>query len=167
LCLGDLPASADRPPGAQWFVPINGTVRIQVEQVLGRDETVELYQSVGWYGYTRDPDKLVRSLAGSHLLVTARDDSGRLVGLARTISDGETVCYLQDLLVRPEVHRTGIGRRLVEELKQRYADCRFFVLSTDGAGTADAQSSHPFYRALGLIPHEEQGMAAFGLPVNR
>jgi hypothetical protein len=167
LCLGDLRASADRPPGAQWFVPTNGTVRIQVEQGLGRDEAVELYQSVGWFGYTRDPDKLVRSLAGSHLLVTARDGSGRLVGLARTISDGETVCYLQDLLVRPEVHRTGIGRRLVEELKQRYADCRFFVLSTDGAGTVEAQSSHPFYRALGLIPHEEQGMAAFGLPVQR
>jgi len=27
--------------------------------------------------------------------------------------------------------------------------------------------SHPFYRAIGLIPHEEQGLAAFGKPVKR
>ncbi|OJF10512.1 GNAT family N-acetyltransferase [Couchioplanes caeruleus] len=142
-------------------------MKIAVEGGLGRDEASELYESVGWFGYTRDPDKLVRSLAGSHVLLTVRQEDGRLVGLARTISDGETVCYVQDLLVRPEAQRRGIGRVLMEELKRRYIECRFFLLSTDHAKTEDARKSHPFYRSLGLIPHEEQGMAAFGLPVKR
>jgi ribosomal protein S18 acetylase RimI-like enzyme len=142
-------------------------VRIQQEQGLDQAEAMDLYTSVDWYGYTKDPAKLVRSLTGSHLLLTARDDHGRLLGLARTVSDGETICYVQDLLVHPSVHRNGIGRRLMEELKHRYDHCRFFVLSTDKAGTTEAQASHPFYRAIGLIPHEEQGMAAFALPAKR
>ena len=56
---------------------------------------------------------------------------------------------------------------LMEDLQQRYRDCLFFILSTDHADSADAEKSHPFYRAIGLIPHEEQGMAAFGRPVKR
>lgn len=142
-------------------------MEIAVEQTLGREEALELYKAVDWYGYTKDPDKLLRSLAGSHLLLTAREADGRLIGVARTVSDGETVCYVQDLLVHPTAQRRGVGRSLMSELKQRYAHCRFFILSTDGVGTEDASKSHPFYRAMELIPHEEQGMAAFGLPVRR
>jgi hypothetical protein len=55
----------------------------------------------------------------------------------------------------------------MEDLQGRYRNCRFFLPSTDDAESADARKSHPFYRAMGLIPHEEQGMAAFALPVKR
>ncbi|MFI5934599.1 GNAT family N-acetyltransferase [Actinoplanes sp. NPDC051494] len=135
------------------------------EGTVDRDEAVDLYGSVGWSAYLKDPDQLVRGLAGSHTLLTVREDDGTLIALARTVSDGETVCYVQDLLVRPEAHRRGIGRMLLEELKRRYAHCRFFVLSTDRADTEGGATSHPFYRSAGLIPHEEQQMAAFALPI--
>jgi ribosomal protein S18 acetylase RimI-like enzyme len=142
-------------------------VRIAVENTMSQDEVLRLYDSVGWVGYTKDPDKLARSLAGSHLVLTARSANGQLLGLARSISDGETVCYVQDLLVHPEAQRRGVGRLLMDDLQRRYDHCRFFLLSTDHADSADAQKSHPFYRAVGLIPHEEQGLAAFGKPVKR
>ncbi|WP_306207973.1 GNAT family N-acetyltransferase [Actinoplanes sp. RD1] len=142
-------------------------MKIAAETSLSRAETRDLYESVGWDGYVADLDTLVRGLAASHTLLTARADDGRLLGLARTVSDGETVCYVQDVLVHPDAHRQGIGRALMEELKRRYAHCRFFVLSTDRAGTEGARTSHPFYRSLGLIPHEEQEMAAFALPIGR
>ncbi|GLY00456.1 GNAT family N-acetyltransferase [Actinoplanes sp. NBRC 101535] len=142
-------------------------MRITAEDGLSRDEALELYGAVGWHGYVNDPDALLRGLAGAHVLLTARDDDGRLAGLARTVSDDATVCYVQDLLIHPDMQRRGVGRLLMEELKRRYAHCRFFVLSTDAAGTEDAQRSHPFYRAQGLIEHAEQGMTAFALPVRR
>ncbi|WP_067504689.1 GNAT family N-acetyltransferase [Actinoplanes sp. TFC3] len=132
---------------------------------LPADEACALYNAVGWQGYTKDPELLVRALTGSHLLLTARDERGRLAGLARTISDGVTVCYVQDLLVHPDFQRRGVGRLLMEELKKRYEHCRFFILSTDAPGTSGALTSHPFYRSLGLIPHHEQDMTAFGLPI--
>ncbi|WP_305784472.1 GNAT family N-acetyltransferase [Symbioplanes lichenis] len=140
-------------------------MRIAAEAGLDRAEARDLYAAVGWHSYLDDLDRLVRGLAGSHTLLTARADDGRLLGLARTVSDGETVCYVQDVLVHPGAHRQGVGRALMEELKHRYAHCRFFVLSTDRAGTEGARSAHPFYRSLGLIPHEEQEMAAFALPI--
>ncbi|WGW13600.1 GNAT family N-acetyltransferase [Saxibacter everestensis] len=142
-------------------------MEIEISAEYQAAEVVDLYDSVGWFQYTRDAGKLLRSLKNSHCVLTARNESGRLDGLTRALSDGETVCYVQDLLVRPSTQRSGIGRALVEELKRRYAGCRFFVLSTDAAGTEDAEKSHPFYRELGLIPHSEQRLEAFALPLKR
>ena len=137
-------------------------MRIDAEQP-GRNEVVDLYDAVGWTAYTKDPDRLLRSLTASHTVLTARGENGALIGLARTVSDGETICYLQDLLVHPDMQRRGIGRQLLAEALHRYRHCRSFVLSTDPAGSPDAAKSHPFYRSLGFVPYAELGLAAFGL----
>jgi GNAT superfamily N-acetyltransferase len=136
-------------------------MRVAAERSLDPREVVELYDSVGWTAYTRDPDRLMRGLYGSHLVLTARDDDGVLIGLARTISDGETVCYLQDLLVRPDQQRAGVGRRLMEHVLESYVDCRTLLLSTDGAADDTARRVHAFYRSAGLVPIGEQGLVAF------
>lgn len=127
-----------------------------------RAETLALYDAVGWTAYTRDPDRLQRSLAGSHLVLTVRDDDGSLLGLARTVSDDESICYLQDILVHPDARRRGVGRALVLHVQQRYRHCMFIALSTDAGTTPDAALSHPFYRSLGFGAHPELGLAAFG-----
>ncbi|MFB6523594.1 GNAT family N-acetyltransferase [Streptomyces sp. NPDC056401] len=139
-------------------------VTIAEESVFDPQELFELYDSVDWAGYTSDVDKLCRGLANSHLVITARDESGTLLGLARTISDDESVCYVQDLLVNPKFHRQGIGRQLIEHLKQRYTHCRFFLLSTDHESTPEGPRNHAFYRSLGFLSYEEKRMSAFGLP---
>jgi GNAT superfamily N-acetyltransferase len=79
----------------------------------------------------------------------------------RTVSDRVSVCYVQDLLVRPDQQRGGVGRALLEHVRERYRDCAVLVLTTDAADTEDAAASHPFYRSLGYLPHGEQGLAAF------
>lgn len=137
---------------------------IAQEVVFDPREMLQLYESVEWEGYTRDVDKLCRGLANSHLVITARDESGSLLGLARTISDDESVCYVQDLLVNPAFHRQGIGRELLEHLQARYAHCRFFLLSTDHESTPEGKRNHAFYRSLGFLSYEEKRMSAFGLP---
>ena len=126
------------------------------------DEALALYESGGWTAYTRDPDRLRRSLANSHVVLTVRDDSGVLLGLARTVSDGESICYVQDILVDPAAQRRGVGRLLLQEILDRYRHCMFVALSADAAETEDARRSHPFYRSLGFVPHPELGLAAFG-----
>ncbi|MFJ6479053.1 MULTISPECIES: GNAT family N-acetyltransferase [unclassified Streptomyces] len=131
------------------------------------DEMLILYGSVGWEGYTSDVGRLCRGLANSHLVVTARDGSGTLLGLARTISDDEHVCYVQDVVVNPASHRQGVGRALVEHLKRRYSHCRFFLLSTDHESSPEGERNHAFYRSLGFLSYEEKEMAGFGLPRNR
>ncbi len=142
-------------------------MRIYDHPELTEAEVIALYDSVGWSQYTAKPAKLMRAIAGSHLVLTARNDAGRLVGLARTVSDGATVCYVQDLLVEPAAQRHGIGRALLNGVLRRYAACPFVLLSTEHEDSPGGAVSHPFYRSLGFVEHSEQKMATFGLPLTR
>lgn len=141
-----------------------GVTRL-ADEIPARGELLDLYGSVGWSVYTRDPERLERALAGSDLVATASDADGRLVGLARTVGDGTTICYVQDLLVRPDVQRGGVGRALVEHVRAGQPAGVLLVLTTDAGGTEDGDRSHPFYRSLGFAPHAEEGLAAFSLRV--
>lgn len=111
------------------------------------DELVTLYDAVGWQAYTREPDSLARGVQGSLHVVTARRD-GRLVGLARIVGDGATICYLQDVLVHPDARRLGVGSRLVEAVFSPYAQVRQQVLVTD-----DEPGQKAFYEALGFLDY--------------
>lgn len=66
------------------------------------------------------------------------------VALARVVSNNATICFLQDVLVHPEVQRAGIGRRLVEAALQPYASIRQKVLLTD-----DESGQRAFHESLG------------------
>lgn len=110
-----------------------------------------LYASVGWGAYSDHPDVLAAAVAGSAHVVTARSD-GRLVGLARVVSDGASICYLQDVLVHPGWRRRGVGRRLVETVLAPYGHVRQKVLLTD-----DEPGQHRFYESLGYRETRDHG----------
>ncbi|MFJ4965322.1 Acetyltransferase (GNAT) family protein [Streptomyces sp. ADI96-02] len=130
-------------------------------------EIFKLYESVDWQIDTRDMDKLCRALENSHIVITARDESGALLGLARTVSDDEVVCYVQDVAVKPEFHRQGVGCALVRWLVERYAHCRYFLLTTDPDTTPEGSRNHAFYRRMGLHPLADEGLTGFILPRDR
>lgn len=112
----------------------------------GTDELVALYDAVGWTAYTRDPDALTASIVGSHSVLTARDAAGRLLGLVRTISDGVTIVYVQDVLVEPSAHRLGIGGALLDAVLRRYEGIRQTVLLTDAE-----PGQRAFYESRGFV----------------
>ena len=62
--------------------------------------------------------RVTRMLAGSNMIVTARDADGAIVGVLRGISDGEWVCYVADLVVHADHQRKGIGTGLLDECKR-------------------------------------------------
>ena len=62
--------------------------------------------------------RIAKILAGSNMVVTARDASGEIVGLGRGISDGEWVVYLADLAVRDDRQRQGIGSGILKKMKE-------------------------------------------------
>ena len=82
-------------------------------------EVLALYGSVGWTAYTEQPEALRRGFAGS-LLTLASRENGTLVGLLRAVGDGCTVVLVQDLLVRPDHQRRGIGTALMQAALERY-----------------------------------------------
>ncbi len=112
-------------------------------------ELKELYDSVGWTAYTSDMERLGRALRSSSHLVTARD-GGRLVGLARCVSDDISIAYVQDILVDPGCQHRGIGRALLQDCLDRYVHVRQKVLITD-----DRPEQLRFYKSLGFANTRE------------
>jgi len=123
----------------------------------GFDESdiVNLYQAVGWTVYTNDTDKLMRALNNSRDVITAWYEK-KLVGLIRTVGDGETILYIQDILVLPQYQRNGIGSVLLKMVLDRYPDVRQIVLLTD-----DTSKSRAFYRAIGFALSSTLNLLSF------
>jgi len=94
--------------------------------------------------YAADPDGLARAVDRSTYVVTARDGEGTLIGLARCLTDDVSIMYLQDILVLPARHRSGIGSVLAQRCLDRYQHVRQKVLLTD-----DDPSQLAFYESLG------------------
>ena len=62
--------------------------------------------------------RVTKILAGSNMVVTARETNGEIVGVLRGISDGEWVCYVADLVVHAGHQRKGIGTGMLDECKR-------------------------------------------------
>jgi ribosomal protein S18 acetylase RimI-like enzyme len=112
-------------------------------------QVLALYASVGWTAYTDQPERLAEAVQGSSAVAVARAGD-ELVGLARVVSDGATICYLQDVLVHPDHQRSGIGRRLAGMLFDRFSHVRQKVLLTD-----DEPGQKAFYESLGFASVNE------------
>tara|TARA_R110002020_G_scaffold475905_4_gene714303 strand:- start:50115 stop:50582 length:468 start_codon:yes stop_codon:yes gene_type:complete len=120
------------------------SITYRVDAPLDRNAIIDLYAAVQWSAYTDDPARLEAAITASLRVVTAWEGV-RLVGLARVVGDGLTIVYLQDILVVPEHHRTGIGRELFLRVFEPYDDVRQKVLLTD-----DGPGQITFYRAMGF-----------------
>lgn len=103
-----------------------------------------LYTDAGWTNYTRDMPKLMRGIENSLDVISAWDGD-ILIGLIRTIGDGETIIYIQDILVLNEYKRLGIGRQLMKQILDKYLDVRQIILLTDSAIEQKA-----FYEGMGM-----------------
>jgi len=73
-------------------------------------------------------------LRGASLTVTARDQSGKLVGVSRSVTDFVYCCYLSDLCVDVGLQHQGIGKRLIEETRaQLRPGCSLILLAAPAA----------------------------------
>jgi len=118
-------------------------VNVEVATDLDHAQVIELYRAVGWTAYTNEPNTLRAALSGSTRVVIARRGQ-RLVGLARVVSDGASIAYLQDVVVNPNDQRIGIGTALVRAALAPYDRVRQKVLLTD-----DDPAHRVFYEHLG------------------
>ena len=79
-------------------------------------------------------------------LYVMRDDDGIPVAVAVVTLEGEGVCELKNLAVKPESQRQGIGSRLLSYLCRRYAKSCHTLL----VGTGDSPQTTSFYRQNGF-----------------
>lgn len=125
-------------------------MELSTTKLPSRQQILSLYDSVGWSAYTDDPEVLIQALSNSTFAVYAYDQQQQLAGLIRVISDNATICYVQDILVRPSAQRSGIGRALFDAVLKKFQHVRQLVLITD-----DMPQQRAFYESMGLTEGAE------------
>lgn len=91
-----------------------------------RNDLQDLFLSVEWSS-GHYPDKLVIAMKNYETVYTAWDGK-KLVGLICAMDDGIMTAYIHYLLVNPEYQHAGIGKKLVEKVKNTYKDYLRIVL---------------------------------------
>jgi GNAT superfamily N-acetyltransferase len=107
-----------------------------------------LADSVGWT-HAFAWDAMPASLAASVCGVTALRD-GEAVGMGRVVGDGTFYFYVQDVVVRPDLHGDGIGTEILRRLVARVdalAPPKAFL------GLFAAGESPAFYERHGFAVH--------------
>ena len=92
-----------------------------------------------------EPERIAQMLLHASLILTARD-AGKLVGVARSISDFVYCTYLSDLAVDVEYQRQGIGVELIRQTQLLTPQAKLILLS--------APAAIGYYPKIGMTRHE-------------
>ena len=120
----------------------------EVKLVKNWDEKkiVDLYKSAGWWKERYNPKAINNMIKGSFAFAVAIETkSNKTIAMGRTISDGISDAYIQDLVVLPEYRKRGIGRLILKILVE-------FCLNNkiEWIGLIAEPEQHGFYESLGF-----------------
>ncbi|KKI93429.1 GCN5 family acetyltransferase [Bacillus sp. SA1-12] len=96
-------------------------VQYKVNDTVHAEELSELFKASGIIRPVHDLPRLQKMIEQADIIITARDE-GRLVGVARAITDFSYCCYLSDLAVDRSIQKSGIGKELVHLLREELGE---------------------------------------------
>lgn len=129
-----------------------------VENDLSRDDFLKVLQTstLAERRPVKDLERIQKMLDGADLIVTAREGDanvkGKIVGVARCVTDFCYCCYLSDLAVDVAFQGRGIGTQLMKRCREEVGQETTFVLLS-------APNAMSYYPAVGLDHFEN----CFGL----
>lgn len=117
-----------------------------VEKSLDADEFIEVLKSstLAERRPIDDEQRIASMCINANLIVTARLN-GKLIGVARSITDFVYCTYLSDLAVDKQFQKKGIGKRLIEETKKQTSQAKLILLA--------APAAEDFYPKIGMKRH--------------
>jgi ribosomal protein S18 acetylase RimI-like enzyme len=118
-------------------------VRVVMDRRPPAAEVVGLLRSVGWDLRASEPASLERALAGTTEFATAWDGE-RLIGTARSITDGGQNALIATVVVHPAYQGLGVGEQMMHLLTDGRDLVRFSLASAPGV--------EGWYRKLGFLP---------------
>ncbi|WP_308776958.1 GNAT family N-acetyltransferase [Leuconostoc falkenbergense] len=89
------------------------------------------------------------------MVVSAWADN-QLVGLVRIVGDGETIIFIQDILVDPKFQNQHIGTELMNRVLSQYPAVRQKVLLTE-----EAPDVRHFYEKFGFKSADQGTLVVF------
>ena len=120
------------------------------QEIPAMTDLVALYSSVGWTNYTNKPAMLEEAVKASLWQLSVYDEK-ELIAYIRIVGDGHSVLLVQDLLVRPDYQRQGIGKKLLEKALETFPHVYQRLLVTERS-----EKNLAFYQSLGFVELSEQ-----------
>lgn len=119
----------------------------QVEKNLSVEEFTEVLvnSTLGERRPIDEPDRIAKMLEHGNLIVTARFN-GKLVGVARSLTDFLYCTYLSDLAVDDKFQKQGIGKELIRLTKLETPKAKLILLA--------APKAVSYYPKIGMTRHE-------------
>lgn len=113
------------------------------ERTFDEEEVRDLYDSVGWLS-ARYSKRLVQAFHTAGTVISAWEGK-YLIGLVEVLDDGELTAYIHYLLVRPEYQRQGVGKRLLELVRERYKNYLYLIVISEEPRCIG------FYEGIGFV----------------
>ena len=134
-------------------------VRFSVTKDLPRADVLTLYRSAGWFAQDDPAPQLDAMIANSFAVSAAFEPGGRLIGMARALSDGVSDAYILDVVVHPDRRGRGVGRGLVSRLADHLAS-----FGIDWIVCIGVPGTEPLYRSAGGKPMDGHTPFRFNPP---
>ena len=136
-------------------------IQYQINMPISAEQFIDVLRrsTLGERRPIDDHECMEGMVSNSNLLVTAWD-GGKLVGVARSITDFHYACYLSDLAVDCDYQRQGIGRQLQILTQQQLGrHCKLILIA---APAANAYYGHLGYTNLPRcwVLDRDQGLQA-------
>ncbi|KEI34550.1 protein export cytoplasm protein RNA helicase [Francisella sp. W12-1067] len=108
-------------------------MRITLNEVPTFEKIISLYEDSGIIRPVDDFDRIKKMYKNSNLVVCAYEGD-ELVGIARSLTDFSYCCYLSDLAVSKKYQGKGIGKKIIDYIKNVITPkCTLLLLSSPSA----------------------------------
>jgi len=109
-------------------------IQYAVEKTISTEEFLQVLQESGLAERrpVNDPVRIKKMCDNANLIVTARYE-GKLVGIARSVTDYSFCTYLSDLAVSRDLQHQGIGKRLIDETRKASPEGMLILLAAPAA----------------------------------
>lgn len=114
------------------------SINYTIEAKVSAAEVAAVFAASGIRRPVDDLDRIARMITNADIIACARDD-GRLVGVARAITDFSYCCYLSDLAVDRAYQRQGIGKKLIDSVAEEIGEESMLLLLS----APEAQEYYP------------------------
>lgn len=118
-------------------------IAIRLDVTPDTGAVIGLFRSVGWDMRASEPASVEKAIGGTSEFATAWDGD-RLIGTARSITDGGQNGLIATVVVHPAYQGLGVGERLVNLLIDEWDQVRFSLTAAPGL--------EGWYRKLGFVP---------------
>ncbi|MEV7777777.1 GNAT family N-acetyltransferase [Kitasatospora sp. NPDC088351] len=113
---------------------------------LDVEEVAELYRAstLAERRPVDDRERFAEMLRAANLVVIVRSE-GRLIGIARSVTDNVYATYLSDLAVDREFQRQGVGQALIRATQEAAPPAKIILLA--------APAAVDYYPKIGFTQH--------------